>query len=71
MPWMRLNPAVVVRQLCAEHGVGDEDAAKQALAHLRTALLSGEYVAVGDDEGHTFIGTEAEAVDHMMARTGS
>ena len=71
MAWMRLNPAAVVRQLRAEHNPGDEDAAKQALAHLRTALLSGEYVAVGDDEGHTFIGTEAEAVDHMMAHGGS
>lgn len=70
MSWMRLNPALVIRQLRAEHGLGDEDAARQALAHLRTALLSGEYVAVENDEGHTFIGTEAEAVDHMMAHSG-
>ena len=70
MSWMRLNPAMVVRQLRAEHSPGNEDAASQALAHLRTALLSGEYVAVEDDEGHTFIGTEAEAVEHMMARSG-
>ena len=71
MAWMRLNATLVARQLHAEHSPGDEDAAKQALAHLRTALLSGAYVAVGDDEGHTFIGTEAEAVDHMMAHSGS
>ena len=41
MPWLRLNPAAVVRQLRAEHGPGDESAAEQALAHLRDALLSG------------------------------
>ena len=69
MPWMRLSPAAVVQQLRAQHGPGDEDAAEQALAHLREALLSGAYVAVENDEGHTFIGTEAEAVEHMMARS--
>jgi len=69
MPWMRLNPAAVIQQLRAEHGPGDENAAEQALAHLREALLSGVYIAVEDDEGHTFIGTEAEAVDHMMAHS--
>jgi len=66
---MRLNPAAVIQQLRAEHGPGDEDAAEQALTHLREALLSGVYIAVEDDEGHTFIGTEAEAVDHMMAHS--
>ncbi len=71
MPWMRLEPAAVVRQLRAEHGPGDEDAAKQALAYLSAALLSGEYVAVENDKGHTFIGTEVEAVNHMMAYRGS
>ena len=69
MPWMRLSPAAVVQQLRAQHGPGDEDAAEQALAHLREALLSGAYIAVENDEGHTFIGTEAEAVEHMMARS--
>ena len=67
MTWMRLNPAAVVQQLRAEHGPGDKDAAEQALAHLCDALLSGAYIAVEDDRGHTFIGTEAEAVEHMMA----
>ena len=71
MAWMRLNPALVVQHLRAEHALGDEDAAEQALAHLREALLSGTYVVVEDDQGHTFIGTEAEAVDHMMAHSGS
>ena len=70
MPWTRLNPAAVVQQLRAEHGPGDEGAAEQALAHLRDALLSGAYIAVEDDQGHTFIGTEAEAVEHMMAHSG-
>ena len=69
MPWTRLNPAAVVQQLRAQHGPGDEDAAEQALAHLRTALLSGAYVAIESDQGHTFIGTEAEAVEHMMAHS--
>jgi len=70
MPWMRLNPAAVIQQLRADHGPGDEDAAEQALAHLREALLNGVFIAVENDEGHTFIGTEAEAVDHMMAHSG-
>jgi len=69
MPWMRLNPAVVVQQLRAKHGSGDGDIAEQALAHLREALLNGVYVAVEDDLGHTFVGTEAEAVEHMMAHS--
>ena len=66
---MRLNPAAVVQQLRAEHGPGDEDVAEQVLAHLREALLSGVYVAVEDDLGHTFVGTEAEAVEYMMAHS--
>ena len=71
MPWMRLNPAAVVRQLRAEHGPGDEDAAEQALAHMREALLSGVYVAVEDSaSGRTFVGTEAEAAEYMMAHSG-
>ena len=51
MPWTRLNPAVVVQQLRAQHGPGHRDAAEQALAHLRAALLSG--AAVENDQGHT------------------
>ena len=31
---------------------------------------NGAYIAVEDDQGHTFIGTEAEAVEHMMAHSG-
>ena len=68
MPWTRLNPAAVVQQLRAEHGPGDEAIAEQALAHLRTALLDGVYIAVEDSaSGRTFVGTEAEAVEYMMA----
>ena len=70
MPWMRLNPAAVVQQLRAEHGPGDEGAAEQALAHLRDALLSGTYVAIEDSAGRTFVGTEAEAAEYMMAHSG-
>ena len=69
MPWTRLNPTVVVQQLRASHGPGDKDLAEQALAHMRQALLSGTYVALEDDSGHTFVGTEAEAREHMMARS--
>ena len=70
MPWMRLNPAAVVQQLRAEHGPGDEDAAEQALAHMRDALLSGVYVMIENSvSGQTFVGTEAEAVEHMMAHS--
>lgn len=70
MPWTRLDPAVVVQQLRAEHGPGDEDAAEQALAHLRENLLSGAYIVVENDRGDTFLGTEAEAVEFMMAHSG-
>ena len=66
MPWMRLNPVLVVQQLRAEHGPGDEANAEQALEHLRAALLSGVYVAVENERGHTFVGTPAEAAEHMM-----
>ena len=69
MPWTRLNPAAVVQQLRAEHGPGDEDAAEQALAHLREALLNGVYIMVENERGDTFVGTEAEAVEHMMAHS--
>ena len=70
MPWTRLNPAIVVQQLCAGHGPGDEELAEQALAHLREALLSGTYVAVEDHTGRTFIGSQAEAVEYMMTHSG-
>jgi len=68
MPWMRLNSALVVQHLRAEHAPGDEDAAEQALAHLREALLSGVYVAFENSaSGATFVGTEAEALEYMTA----
>ena len=71
MPWTRLNPAAVIQQLRAEHGPGDEAIAEQALAHLRENLLSGAYVMVEDSlSGATFVGTEAEAVEFMMAHSG-
>ena len=71
MTWMRLDPALVVQQLGAEHGPGDEGAAEQALAHLRENLLSGAYVMVEDSlSGATLVGTKAEAVEYMMAHSG-
>ncbi len=70
MPWRRMNPAVVVQQLRASHEPGDEAIAEQALTHMRDALLSGHYVAVEEDStGRTFIGTEAEAIEVMMAQS--
>lgn len=70
MPWTRLNPTTVVQQLRASHAPGDEDLAEQALAHLRQSLLNGTYVAVVEDgSGQTFVGTEAEAREHMMAQS--
>ena len=70
MAWMRLNPAAVIQQLRAEHGPGDESAAEQALAYLREALLRGVYVAVeNNSSGATFVGTETEVVEHMMAHS--
>ena len=69
MPWRRMNPAVVVQHLRASHDPGDEAVAEQALTHLRDALLSGHYVAVEDGSGRTFIGTEAEAIEVMIAQS--
>ncbi len=74
MPWTRLDPAQVARHLRADHDPAlqaGEALAEQALGHVRAALLSGEYVAVQDEAGHTFIGTEAEAVEHMLDRAGA
>ncbi|MGI4943699.1 MAG: hypothetical protein ACRYHQ_24565 [Janthinobacterium lividum] len=45
---------------------GTEELAEMALAHLRSQLLGGQFVAVQDDSGHTFIGTPEEATQHMM-----
>jgi len=69
MGWRRLDPAQVARQLRAAYDlqeVGTEELAELALAHMRSQLLGGGYVAVQDDEGGTFIGTPEEAVEHMM-----
>ena len=65
----RLDPAQVARQLRAAFDVqeaGTEEMAEMALAHMRSQLLGGQYVAVQDDEGGTFIGTPEEAVEHMI-----
>ena len=71
MPWTRLNPAVVVQQLRAEHGLEDKDIAERALAHLRENLLSGVYIAIENSvSGYTFLGTPAEAAEYMMAHNG-
>ena len=69
MPWTRLNPMKVVEDLRAEIAPVVPDAAQlgeQALIHLRDQLLSGQYVAMQDHEGRTFIGTPEEAAEHMM-----
>lgn len=68
MPWTRLNPAVVVDQLRVDHEPDTKAVAEQALTHLREELLSGRFIAVQDHVGHTFIGTPAEAAEHMLGR---
>lgn len=69
MGWRRLDSTQVARQLRAafdrsENGM--EEMAELAVAHMRSQLLGGQYVAVQDDDGETFIGTPEEAVEHMM-----
>jgi len=69
MGWRRLDPAQVARQLRAAYDgqeTGTEEMAELAVAHMRSQLLGGQYVAVQDDGGGTFIGTPEEAVEHMM-----
>ncbi len=69
MAWRHLNPAQVAGELRAEVDppeAGGGEVVEFALAHLRSQLLSGEYVVVQDDEGRTFIGTPEEAAQHMM-----
>lgn len=73
MPWTRLDPAGVIPQLRFVHDPASPDdkaQAEQAMAHLRTALLTGDYIAVQDEKGRMFIGTEAEAAEHMIEGTG-
>ncbi len=69
MGWRRLDSTQVASQLRAAFDrseVGTEEMAELALAHMRSQLLGGQYVAVQDDDGGTFIGTPEEAVEHMM-----
>ena len=69
MGWRRLDSAQVARQLRAAFNrpdAGTEERAALALAHVRSQLLGGQFVAVQDDSGHTFIGTPEEAAQHMM-----
>jgi len=69
MGWRRLDSTQVARQLRAAFDrpeAGTEELAELALAHLRSQLLGGQFVAVQDDSGHTFIGTPEEATQHMM-----
>lgn len=69
MGWKRLDPAHVARCLRAASDrpePGMDEVAELALAHMRSQLLGGQYVAIQNDLGHTFIGTPDEAVEHMM-----
>ncbi len=69
MGWRRLDSTQVARQLRAAFDrpeAGTEELAELALAHMRSQLLGGQYVAVQHDDGGTFIGTPEEAVEHMM-----
>ncbi len=69
MPWMRLEPHAVADALRLDYEPGstEDEAAAQALGHLREQLMTGGYVAIQDHEGHTFIGTPDEATERMMA----
>ena len=69
MGWRRLDSTQVAGHLRAafdRQEAGTEELAELALAHLRSQLLGGQFVAVQDDSGHTFIGTPEEATEHMM-----
>lgn len=66
MAWVRVRPDRVLPYLRADCGPDGGKLAERALAHVREALLSGAYVAVLHDSGRMFIGTEAEAAEHMM-----
>ena len=70
MPWMRLEPTTVLDHLRVSYEPvtpDDHTKADQVLAHLRAQLQSGCYICVQSERGDTFIGTPAEAADHMMA----
>jgi len=69
MPWTRLNPDRLIPQLRFEHDRAnptDEALARQATAHLRDGLLAGDYVAMQNEDGRTFIGTQDEANEYIM-----
>lgn len=69
MPWTRLDPAGLIPQLRFVHDPASPDdkaLAEKATAHLRNVLLTGDYIAVQNEEGRTFIGTQDEAVEHII-----
>jgi len=73
MPWTRLDPAGLIPQLRFEHDPAspdDEALAKKATTHLHEALLTGEYIAVQDETGRTFIGTRDEASEYILGTIG-
>ncbi len=73
MPWTRLDPATLVPHLrfeCDPASPDDDALARKATAHLREALLTGKYIAVQNEEGRTFIGTQDEAAEYIMGTTG-
>lgn len=72
MPWTRLDPVALVPHLrfeCDPASSDDDALAQKATAHLREALLAGEYIAVQDEAGRTFIGTQDKAAEHIMGTT--
>lgn len=71
MAWMRVPPHHVLPHLRAEASPDDVEVAQQALAHLRERLLDGTYVVIQHGDGRLFIGTEQEAVEHMMENAAS
>ncbi len=73
MPWTRLDPAALIPHLrfeCDPASPDDDALAQKATVHLREALLSGEYIAVQDEAGRTFIGTRDEAAEYIMGTVG-
>ena len=68
MAWTRVQLSQVLPHLRADPGPDGNEFAAQALAHVTEALLNGTYVAVQDERGRMFIGTEAEAGEHIMGQ---
>ena len=74
MPWTRLDPAALIPQLRFVHDPANPDGealTEKATARLRKARLMGEYVALQNEEGRTFIGTQDEAAEHIMGTAGN